>query len=219
VAAPKAPLLDASGKASKDVTLEESVFGADVKPHLVHETVRAELNAHRAGTGAAKTRGLVAGGRTKPWRQKGTGRARAGTTRAPQWTGGGVAFPPVPRNFEVKVNRKARRSALRGALSQHAANGTFGVLDGSGFSEPSTRQAAELLAAWGKDAPVVVVAGEGEENVLKSFRNLERVVVTVPGELEVSAVVWARSLLVSEAALEAVQGRAMSEPKAKGGRS
>jgi large subunit ribosomal protein L4 len=208
VAAPKAPLLDGAGKTSKDVTLEESIFGAEVKPHLVHETVRAELNAARAGTRAAKTRGLVAGGRSKPWRQKGTGRARAGTTRAPHWTGGGVAFPPTPRSFEVKVNRKARRSALRGALSQHAGNGTFGVLDGSGFTEPSTRQAADLLSAWGKEAPVVVVANEDEDNVLKSFRNLERVVVTVPSDLEVSAVVWARSLLVSEAALEAVQGRA-----------
>ena len=208
MAAPKAPLLDGNGKASKDVTLEESVFGADVKPHLVHETVRAELNAARAGTRGAKSRGLVAGGRSKPWRQKGTGRARAGTTRAPHWTGGGVAFPPTPRSFEVKVNRKARRSALRGALSQHAANGTFGVLDGSGFSEPSTRKAADLLAAWGKDVPVVVVANDDEDNLLKSFRNLKRVVVLVPSDLEVSAVVWARSLLVSEAALEAVKGRA-----------
>jgi large subunit ribosomal protein L4 len=206
MAAPKAPLLGASAK--KDVTLEESVFAADIKPHVVHETVRAELNAGRQGTRAAKSRGLVAGGRAKPWRQKGTGRARAGTTRAPQWTGGGVAFPPSPRRFDVKVNRKARRSAFRGALSQHAGNGTFGVLDGSAFTEPSTRRAAELLSAWGKDAPVVVVANEDEDSVLKSFRNLERVVVTTPSDLEVSALVWARSLLVSEAALEAVQGRA-----------
>jgi large subunit ribosomal protein L4 len=208
VAAPKAPLLDSAGKSSKDVTLEESVFGAEVKPHLVHETVRAELNAARAGTRGAKSRGLVAGGRTKPWRQKGTGRARAGTTRAPQWTGGGLAFPPTMRSFEVKVNRKARRAALRGALAAHATNGTVAVLDSSGFDGPSTRKAADLLAAWGKEAPVVVVAGEDEENVIKSFRNLERVLVTVPSELGVSSVVWARSLLVSEAALEAVKGRA-----------
>ena len=134
MAAPKAPLLDSAGKKSKDVTLDESVFAAEMKPHVVHETVRAELNAHRAGTRGAKSRGLVRGGRAKPWRQKGTGRARAGTTRAPNWTGGGVAFPPTMRDFEVKVNRKARRSALRGVLSQHASNGTFGVLDGSAFS-------------------------------------------------------------------------------------
>jgi len=206
VAAPKAPLLGASAK--KEVTLEEAIFGAEVKPHVVHETVRAELNAGRRGTRAAKSRGLVAGGRSKPWRQKGTGRARAGTTRAPHWTGGGVAFPPTPRNFEVKVNRKARRSALRAVLSDHAANGTFGVLDGSGFSEPSTRRATELLADWGKDLPLVVVAGDEEPNVTKSFRNLERAVVVTPSELEVAALVWARSVLVTQDALEAVQGRA-----------
>src|SRR5512133_665359 len=117
MAAPKAPLLDASGKSSKDVTLDEGVFGVDVKAHLVHETVRAELNARRAGTRAAKSRGLVAGGRAKPWRQKGTGRARQGTIRAPQFVGGGIAFPPTPRDFSVKVNKKAARAALRAALT------------------------------------------------------------------------------------------------------
>jgi large subunit ribosomal protein L4 len=199
-------LLGAS--AAKDVTLEESVFAADVKPHVVHETVRAELNADRRGTRAAKSRGLVAGGRSKPWRQKGTGRARAGTTRAPHWTGGGVAFAPTPRTFEVKVNRKARRSALRSILSDHAANGTLGILDGSGFSEPSTRKAVELLGSWGKELPLVVVAGDEEQNVSKSFRNLDRAVVVTPAELEVAALVWASSVLVTQDALEAVQGRA-----------
>jgi large subunit ribosomal protein L4 len=207
VAAPKAPLLDPGGAKAKDVTLEESIFGAEVKPHIVHETVRAEMNAHRAGTRGAKTRGRVAGGRAKPWRQKGTGRARAGTTRAPHWTGGGVAFPPTTRDFAVKVNRKARRSALRGALTQHASGGTFGVLDGSGFSEPSTRRAVELLDAWGKELPLVVVTKD-EQNVARSFRNLEKVVVLTPGELEVAALVWARSVLVTQDALEAVQERA-----------
>jgi len=206
VAAPKAPLLDSAGKKSKDLTLEASVFGAELKPHVVHETVRAELNADRAGTRAAKSRGLVRGGRAKPWRQKGTGRARAGTTRAPHWTGGGVAFAPTPRDFEVKVNRKARRSALRGVLSQHAADGTFGVLDGASFSEPSTR-AVELLANWGQELPVVVVTGD-EQNVSKSFRNIDRVVVTTPDKLEVAALVWARSVLVTQDALERVQEKA-----------
>jgi large subunit ribosomal protein L4 len=206
MAAPKAPLLGASAK--KDVTLEEAVFAADVKLHVVHETVRAELNADRRGTRAAKSRGLVAGGRSKPWRQKGTGRARAGTTRAPHWTGGGVAFAPTPRTFEVKVNRKARRTALRSILSDHAANGTLGILDGSGFSEPSTRKAVELLGSWGKELPLVVVAGDEEQNVSKSFRNLDRAVVVTPFELEVAALVWARSVLVTQDALDAVQGRA-----------
>ena len=207
MAAPKAPLLDAAGAKAKDVTLEEAIFSAEVKPHVVHETVRAEMNAHRAGTRSAKTRGRVAGGRAKPWRQKGTGRARAGTTRAPHWTGGGVAFPPSNRDFAIKVNRKARRSALRGALTQHASGGTFGVLDGSGFSEPSTRKAVELLGAWGKELPLVVVTND-EENVVKSFRNLEKVVVLTPGELEVAALVWAKSVLVTQDALEPVQERA-----------
>ena len=208
MAVPKAPLLDSAGKKSKDVTLEASVFGAEVKPHVVHETVRAELNADRAGTRGAKSRGLVSGGRSKPWRQKGTGRARAGTTRAPHWTGGGIAFEPRTK-FEVKVNRKARRSALRGVLSEHAANGTLGVLDGSAFSDPSTRTAADLLATWGNELPLVVVTKD-EQNVVRSFRNIDRVVVVTPGELEVAALVWARSVLVTQDALELVEERASS---------
>jgi large subunit ribosomal protein L4 len=207
MAAPKAPLLDSAGEKANDVTLEESVFAAELKPHVVHETVRAEMNAARQGTRAAKSRGLVSGGRAKPWRQKGTGRARAGTTRAPHWTGGGLAFPPTPRDFEVKVNRKTRRSALRGVLSQHAADGTLGVLDSSGFAEPSTRAAVELLAKWGQELPLVVVTKD-EQNVVKSFRNIEKVVVTTPGELEVAALVWARSVLVTEDALELVKAKA-----------
>ncbi len=206
MANPKAPVLDAAGKKSKDANLEAAVFAADVKPHLVHETVRAELNAQRAGTRTLKSRGLVAGGRGKPWRQKGTGRARAGTTRAPQWTGGGSAFMPRT-NFDVKVNRKARKAAFRAALSSHAQAGTLGVIDGSAFSEPSTKAAAAFLDAWGKELPLLVVVQEDDEAVIKSFRNLQRVLLVTPAELEVAAIVWARSLLVSEAALDAVQQR------------
>jgi large subunit ribosomal protein L4 len=205
MAAPKAPVL---GGAAKDVSLTEAVFAAEVKPNLVHEAVRAELNAARAGTRSAKSRGLVAGGRSKPWRQKGTGRARAGTIRAPQFTGGGVAFPPGMRNFEIKVNRKAKRAAFRSALSSHAGNGTLAVVDAAQFESPSTKQAAELLAGWGKETPTLVVAIEDETPLIKSFRNLERVLVTVPSELEVASVVWARSLLVTQAALEHVEKKA-----------
>jgi large subunit ribosomal protein L4 len=208
MAAPKAPLLDASGKKANDVSLEESIFGVEVKPHLVHETVRAELNADRAGTRGAKSRGLVAGGRAKPWRQKGTGRARAGTVRAPQFTGGGVAFPPTMRSFDVKVNKKARRAALRSALSDHAANGSIALIGTDAFNEPSTKQAVSLLAAWREDLPLLVIAHPDEEPFIKSFRNLAKTVVTVPSELDVTQVVWARSVLVTEAALDDVQGRA-----------
>jgi large subunit ribosomal protein L4 len=204
MAAPKAPVL---GGAKKEVSLDEAVFAAEIKPHIVHEAVRAELNARRQGTRAAKSRGLVAGGRSKPWRQKGTGRARAGTTRAPHWTGGGVAFAPGMRSFEVKVNRKARRTAFRGVLSHHAANGTLAILDGSGFDAPSTKQAAEVLAGF-SERPTLVVVTDEEETLAKSFRNLDKVLVTAPSELEVAALVWARSVVVSEAALPHVLGRA-----------
>ena len=199
---PSARVLDGTG----DVTLEDAVFAAEVKPHLVHEAVRAELNAQRSGTRAAKSRGLVSGGRAKPWRQKGTGRARQGTTRAPQWRGGGVAFPPGVRSFEVKVNRKAVRAAFRSALTSHAQAGSLSIVGGGAFDAPSTRRAAELVSEL--DLPLLVVAMEDEVNVIKSCRNLERVDVTVPSELEVGALVWARSLLVTEAALPLVQGRA-----------
>ena len=205
---PKAPLLDATGKKSKDLTLEATIFSAEVKPHLVHEAVRAELNAQRAGTMATKSRGLVSGGRAKPWRQKGTGRARAGTTRAAQWTGGGHVFAKVPRTFTQKVNKKVAKAALRAALASHVSGRTFAILDATDFDEPKTKLARSLVEASGMDLPLVLVVTDEETSVAKSFRNLPRVAVVSPTELEVSAVVWARSLLVTEAALEIVQGRA-----------
>jgi len=198
-----APVIGGSAK----VDLDEVAFGARFNGPLVHESVRAELAARRQGTASTKSRGEVRGGGAKPWRQKGTGRARAGTTRAPHWTGGGAAFPPVMRSFEVKVNRKARRAALRGALSSHAAEGTFALLDTSSFDAPSTRRALEVLADW-SERPTLVVATEDEEVVVKSFRNIQKVLVTVPAELEVVSVVWARSVLVTEAALPLVLARA-----------
>jgi large subunit ribosomal protein L4 len=204
MAAPKAPYLGKSG----DVTLEEAVFAVEVKPHLVHEAVRSEQNAQRAGTAATKSRGLVSGGRAKPWRQKGTGRARQGTTRAPQFAGGGHTFAKVPRQFVQKVNRKAQKAALRSALASHAQEGTIAIVDASQFNEPSTKAAKALIGQWGQRTPTVVVALHEEENVRKSFRNLERVAVITPSEVEVAALVWARSLIVSEAALPLVQGRA-----------
>ena len=201
-------MLDSTGKKSKDVTLEAAVFGAEVKSHLVHETVRAELNVRRAGTHAAKSRGLVSGGRSKPWRQKGTGRARAGTTRAPHWTGGGVAFPPTPRSYDVKVNKKVRRAALRAALSAHAGEGTLGVVPDDVFEAPSSRTASDLLHSWGKDFPVLVIAENEQENVIKSFRNLAGVYVVSSAETEVAELVWARSVLTTESALRQLEGRA-----------
>jgi large subunit ribosomal protein L4 len=206
MAAPKAPLYDKAGKKSKDVTLTEAVFAVEVKPHLVHEAVRAEQNAHRAGTAATKSRGMVSGGRAKPWRQKGTGRARQGTIRAPQFSGGGHTFRKVPRSFIQKVNRKAIKAAMRSALAVHVSGGSFAVV--GEFDAPSTQAAAGFVAAAGLNTPLVVVATENDVNLVKSFRNLQRVVIVAPSELEVGALVWARSLLVSEAALELVERRA-----------
>ena len=205
MAAPKAPVL---GGTKKEVALEETIFGAEVRAHIVHEAVRAEGLERRQGTRAAKSRGLVSGGRSKPWRQKGTGRARAGTIRAPQFTGGGVAFPPSPRTFDVKVNRKTVKAAMRSALSDHAQAGTIGLLDPAKFKAPSTSTAAKLLSDWGKEAPTVIVANLDEESVVKSFRNLARVVVLEPSEVEVGAIVWAQSLIVTQASLDELQRRA-----------
>ena len=209
MAAPKAPILDGTGKKSKDLTLDANVFGAEVRAHLVHEAVRAEQNASRGGTRAVKSRGLVAGGRSKPWRQKGTGRARAGTTRAPHWTGGGAAFA-VRTSFGHKVNRKERKAAFRAALSAHAEEGTFGVLADDSFEAPATKDAAALVEAWGKETPLIVVAQEDQSGIAKSFRNLADVQVVAPSEVEISALVWARSVLVTQSALELLQGRASS---------
>jgi large subunit ribosomal protein L4 len=205
MATPTAPRLGGTGT----VTLDETVFAAEVKPHLVHEAVRAEQNARRAGTVATKSRGLVSGGRAKPWRQKGTGRARQGTIRAPQFEGGGHAFAKSPRSFDQKVNRKVFRSALRSALAAHVQEGTLAVVDADQFETPSTKAARALVEAWGAATPLVVVALPEEETLWKSFRNLERVAIVSPAELEVAAVVWARSLLLTEGALPLVEKRAV----------
>src|SRR5437763_176084 len=188
----------------KALSLSEAGFGQERNDALVHEVVKSELAARRQGTSSSKTRGLVSGGRSKPWRQKGTGRARAGSTRASQWTGGGVVFGPQPRNHTGKVNRKARLKALRTALSAHAGAGSLHAVDGGSFDEPKTSKAAELFA--GLQAPVWVVVAPDEVNLAKSVRNLDRVFVANVGELDVADVVMARTLVVSKAALAALEG-------------
>src|SRR3954449_8749321 len=139
-----APILGST----KKLELDADVFGAPFNGPLVHEVVIAELAARRRGTHATRNRALVRGGGAKPWRQKGTGRARQGTIRAPHFAGGGVVFGPSPRHYTFKVNRKERRAALRSVLSVHADRDTVAILDASGFDEPSTRAAASLLGDW-----------------------------------------------------------------------
>ena len=189
-------------------TLDATAFEARFNMPLVHEAVRAELNARRQGTASSKTRGEVRGGGAKPWRQKGTGRARAGSSRSPVWTGGGVVFGPTPRHYTVKVNRKARRAALRSALSVHAERESLAVFDASVFDAPSTKQAAALLADWAADGPTLVLLGAAEASAGKSFRNLGRIAVMPVGDAGVADVIGAASLLVSEAALPDLVSRA-----------
>jgi large subunit ribosomal protein L4 len=199
----KAPVLGGGS-----VTLDAGAFDARFNMALVHETVRAELNARRRGTASTRTRGEVAGGGAKPWRQKGTGRARAGSNRSPLWTGGGVTFGPTPRSYTLKVNRKARRAALRSALSVHAERQSLAIFDATAFEEPSTKQAAELLDDWGATAPMLVLLAEPEAAAGKSFRNIARVAVMPATEAGVADVIGAASLLVSKAALDELVTRA-----------
>jgi large subunit ribosomal protein L4 len=201
---PDAPLLGAS----KKVKLDDSAFGARFLGPLVHQSVRAEQAARRRGTAATKTRAMVSGGGAKPWRQKGTGRSRAGSNRSPIWTGGGVAFGPQPRSFTFKVNRKEQRAALRSALSLHAERGSIAILDPAAFGAPKTRQALELLDGWAQARPTLVVVGAEETSTALSFRNLARVAVLSAENVGVTDLLGAASLVVSEQALDALTARA-----------
>jgi large subunit ribosomal protein L4 len=190
------------------VELDSAAFEARFNMPLVHETVRAELNARRRGTASTLTRGKVSGGGAKPWRQKGTGRARAGSSRSPVWTGGGTVFGPTPRSYTFKVNRKARRAAMRAALSLHADRETLAVFDATSFDAPSTADAADLLADWGSTGPWLVLLSEDEAHAGKSFRNIARVAVMPVADVGVADVVGAAALLVSQSALPELVARA-----------
>jgi large subunit ribosomal protein L4 len=196
----------------KDVALDDAAFGAAFNGPLVHESVRAELAARRQGTASTKTRGEVRGGGAKPWRQKGTGRARAGSSRSPVWTGGGTVFGPSPRHYTFKVNRKERRAAFRSALSIHAERGSIAVFDVKAFDDVSTKAAAKLIADWGAAGSLLVVLGEQEERVALSFRNLANVRAVVPTtNVGVADLIGAANVLVSQAALDALTARAKGE--------
>jgi large subunit ribosomal protein L4 len=201
---PDAPVLGQS----KKVKLDEAAFGARFLGPLVHQSVRAEQAAGRRGTASTKTRGMVSGGGAKPWKQKGTGRARAGSNRSPIWTGGGTVFGPQPRSYTFKVNRKEQRAALRSALSLHAERGSIAILDAGGFEQPKTRQALELLDGWSQGRPTLVVLDAEESTAALSFRNLAGVAVLSSENVGVTDLLRAASMLVSEPALQALSARA-----------
>jgi large subunit ribosomal protein L4 len=202
-----APILGST----KKLKLDDDVFSAAFNGPLVHEVVVAELAARRRGTHSTRNRALARGGGAKPWRQKGTGRARAGSIRAPQFAGGGVVFGPTPRHYTVKVNRKARRAALRSALSVHAERGSVYGLDAAAFDAPSTKRAAELIDERRGGSVLLVLSGPDESAAFKSFRNLAGVTVLAADDCGVADLVGAASVVFSQDALDSVTARASAK--------
>ena len=199
----KATVLGKSTKAD----LPKELFAEPFHQSLVHEAARADLNSRRRGTASTLTRGEVAFTTAKAWRQKGTGRARVGTLGVPNRFGGGVAFGPKPRKYTVKVNRKARRRAMRSALSVHAERGSVAVLDAKDFETPSTKSAAQALAKWGAKNPILLLVTGEEIGAMKSFRNLPRTQVLEVGAAGVADVIGAAAVVISETALETLKER------------
>ena len=194
-----AHLLSQTGSASGPAAMGAELEAQAIKPHLIHEVVTAEMAWRRAGTHSTKTRTDVRGGGKKPWRQKGTGRARAGSTRSPIWTGGGIVFGPHPRSYGGKVNRKVHRQAFRSALKAHVERGTIAVMEPTGWDAPSTKRAAEYLAQAPDEMsarPLLVVVTESASPEALSFRNLRDVRVIEARDIETVDIMAGRSVLV-----------------------
>lgn len=206
----KATVLGKTAKAD----LPASLFGEELHRSLLHEAATADLAARRRGTASTLRRGEVSMTTAKAWRQKGTGRARVGALSSPTRTGGGVAFGPKPRRYTVKVNRKARRRALRSALSVHAERDSVALLDAAAYKEPSTKQAAGALEKWGPSRPTLVVLETEETGALRSFRNIERVEVAEASAVGVADLIGAASIVISQKALEVLQARGEDKPRA-----
>jgi len=203
---PSIDRIDENGAVIGQHALADTLVEERINIGLLHQVVTAELASHRQGTASAKTRAEVAGTGAKQWRQKGTGRARVGSGKVAHFTGGGVAFPPIPRSYAMKVNKKAKAQAFRMALADLVGGGTVRVLSGAAFSEPSTKRAASILGKAALDSPVLVLVGAEEIAALKSFRNLAGTRVLTIGEAEVQDYVWAKSLLFTEAAVSFLEG-------------
>ena len=197
-------ILNAAGKEAGQLELADAVFGADVNESLIHQAVVRQLAARRLGTSDTLTRGEVTGGGRKPWRQKGTGRARAGTRNAPQWTGGGVVFGPHPRSHEQKMNSKMRRAALRGVLSAKLADGALRVVEGFDLDAIGTRPFMDRLAAWNAGGKVLLVLAARDQVVERSARNVREVRVLLADSLNVVDLLQADTIVLTREALDRV---------------
>ena len=202
---PKANVYDMSGKQIGEIELSEAVFGVEVNKAVVHNVVKNHLAALRQGTQSALTRAEVSGGGRKPWRQKGTGRARQGSTRAPQWTHGGIVFAPKPRDYSYTLNKKAKRLALKSALSAKAAAAAIVVIDSIKMDAPKTKDFAAFLAAVGAEKKPLVVTAAADQNVVKSGRNIPGCEVTFANLINVYDIVNANKLVVDKAALQKIE--------------
>jgi large subunit ribosomal protein L4 len=203
---PRVEIKDVQGNVLEERELPEALFGAPINVPLMHQVVVAGQAAQRAGTHSTKTRAEVRGGGKKPWRQKGTGRARQGSIRAPQWMGGGIAHGPNPRGYEMRVNRKMKKVALRSALSDAAQNGKLAVVSGMSFDGPRTKDALGVLDAFGLEGTVLVVISASDDAIEKSFRNLAQVKIDYVGNLSTYDVLYADRLLLTTDALSALSG-------------
>ena len=201
----KTNVLDMSGKVVGEIELSEAIFGIEVNKSVVHDVVKNHLANKRQGTQSALTRAEVSGGGRKPWRQKGTGRARQGSTRAPQWTHGGIVFAPKPRDYSYTLNKKARRLALKSALSAKAAEACIVVIEEFKMAAPKTAEFAKFLAAVGAEKKALVVTAVADENVVKSGRNIPGCEVTFANLLNVYDIVNANKLVVDKASLAKIE--------------
>ncbi len=192
------------GKEVGTMELSDAVFGVDVNEHLVHMAVVAQLANKRQGTQKAKTRSEVSGGGRKPWRQKGTGHARQGSTRAPQWTGGGVVFAPMPRDYSIRLNRKEKRLALKSALTSRVQEQKFIVLDELKFDEIKTKKMQAVLDALNVNKALVVL-NENDQNVVKSARNIENVQTALTNTINVYDILKYNTVIVTKAAVATIE--------------
>ena len=201
----KTNVYDMSGKLVGEIELSEAVFGVEPNQSVVHDVVKNHLANKRQGTQSALTRAEVSGGGRKPWRQKGTGRARQGSTRAPQWTHGGIVFAPKPRDYSYTLNKKTRRLALKSALSAKAAEAAIVVIDTIKMDAPKTKEFAAFLAAVGADCKALVVTAAPDANVVKSGRNIPGCEITFANLINVYDIVNAKKLVVDQAALQKIE--------------